>query len=82
MHTGQELRSVVRLAYDRGIRQGALRECASVDNNAMHRNREAGHFQMDNHSSRPGDCGRYPTRRSMTCSDAITQVMSLIFKET
>lgn len=27
----------------------------------MHRSREAGRFQMDNHSSRPGDCGRYPT---------------------
>ncbi len=25
----------------------------------MHRSREAGRFQMDNHPSRPGDCGRY-----------------------
>ena len=32
-----------------------------ADNNAMHRSREAGRFQMDNHSSRPGDCGRYAT---------------------
>ena len=28
----------------------------------MHRSREAGRFQMDNHSSRPGDCGRYAAR--------------------
>ena len=26
----------------------------------MHRSREAGRFQMANHSSRPGDCRRYP----------------------
>ena len=26
----------------------------------MHRSREARRFQMDNHSSRPGDCRRYP----------------------
>lgn len=25
-------------------------------NNALHRSREAGRIQMDNHSSRPGDC--------------------------
>jgi len=34
----------------------------------MHRSREAGRFQVDNHSSRPGDCGRYAprmTERSM-----------------
>ena len=29
----------------------------------MHRSREAGRFHMDNHSSRPGDCGRYPRLR-------------------
>ena len=28
----------------------------------MHRSREAGRFQMDNHSSRPGDCERYVAR--------------------
>lgn len=28
----------------------------------MHRSREAGRFQMDNHASRPGDCGRSPIR--------------------
>jgi hypothetical protein len=28
----------------------------------MHPSREVGRFEMDNFSSRPGDCGRYPMR--------------------
>ncbi|QDV71750.1 hypothetical protein Poly24_54900 [Rosistilla carotiformis] len=31
------------------------------DNKKMHRSREAGRFQMDNHLSRPGDFRRSPT---------------------
>jgi len=33
-------------------------------NKPMHRSREAGRFQMDNHPSRPGDCGRYPAKEA------------------
>ena len=29
-----------------------------LDNRSMHRSRESGRFQMDNHLSRAGDCGR------------------------
>jgi hypothetical protein len=31
----------------------------------MHRSREAGRILMDNHLSRPGDCGRYPRRQHL-----------------
>jgi len=32
---------------------------AAPDNNTMHRSREAGRFEIENHLSRPGDCERY-----------------------